>query len=63
MNTIVGIFVIIGIAAFWIWVFWGLLSVIYQSLMFAFYAAGWTVICVFEIVARFSKAIHRMVSR
>ena len=63
MNTIVGIFVIIGIAAFWIWVFWGFLSVIYHTIMLAFYAVGWMVISVFELVARVSKAIHRMVSR
>lgn len=63
MNTILAIFVIIVFAAFWTWVFWGFLSVIYHTIMLAFYAVGWTVISVFEIVTRVSKAIHRMVSR
>jgi len=63
MNTILAIFVIIVFAAFWTWVFWGFLSVIYHTIMLAFYAVGWTVISVFGIVARVSKAIHRMVSR
>lgn len=61
MNAILAILFIIVFAAFWTWVFWGVLSVIYHTVMASFFALVWVTITVLEFMAFVSKAISRVI--
>ncbi len=51
METILAFFVIIAVAAFYIWVAWGYLSTLYHTVMFVFYSVAWFVCYVFEFLS------------
>jgi hypothetical protein len=60
MNTIIAILFLIAFVAFWTWVFWGPISMIYHAVMIAACALIWTTITVFEVLSRASKAMIRI---
>jgi len=63
MNTIIAILFLIAFVAFWLWVFWAPLCIIYHTIMLAVCAVIWMAITIFEAILCASKAMIRLFSR